>query len=132
MNNINASLIKDYPTPGIVLKTANLLYMNVEETDKRVYELHKKVMELFMGSKCYDIDGELLIECVKDELAELGLKVITYSLFDIDGNEVNDPNNARYLRVETQGPVPGKHIFTFAIIKSRGKFRVLYLQSAVG
>lgn len=103
----------------------------MENIDKSTYELHKRVMDSFMNGKCYDIESELIIECIKDALTELGLKINTYSLFDIDGNETQDINNARYVRVEAQEGAPGKHIFTFAIIKVRGKSRVLYLQSAI-
>ncbi len=86
---------------------------------------------MFMGGKCYDLNGELVIDCVKEALSEVGLRVTSLSLYNLDGNEVSDINNARYLRVETQGDIPGRHIFTFAIIKVRDRFRVLYLQSAI-
>ncbi|WP_054842533.1 hypothetical protein [Vulcanisaeta distributa] len=100
--------------------------------DRRVYELHSKVMNEFMSGKCYDIDEALVIDCIKDTLTNIGLSVNDIVLFDIDGNVTNEIGNARYVRVTTTSNyVNGEQIFTFALIKLRNRYRVLYLQSAV-
>ncbi|WP_054855887.1 hypothetical protein [Vulcanisaeta sp. JCM 16161] len=89
-------------------------------------------MSEFMGSKCYDVDETLVIDCIKDALTSIGLSVNDVTLFDIDGNVTNNISNARYVRVSTTSNyVNGEQIFTFALIKSRNRYRVLYLQSAV-
>ena len=102
------------------------------ELDRRIYELHSKVMNEFMSGKCYDVDEPLVIDCIKDTLAGIGLSINDVTLFDLDGNVTNDISNARYVRViTTSNYVGGEQIFTFALIKLRNKYRVLYLQSAV-
>ncbi|WP_054857346.1 hypothetical protein [Vulcanisaeta sp. JCM 16159] len=100
--------------------------------NKRVYELHGRVMSEFMGGKCYDIDEPSVISCIKDALASIGLSVKDLIFFDIDGNIVKDLGSARYVRVTaTIDDVSGEQIFTFALLKFRNKYRVLYLQSAI-
>ncbi|ADN51748.1 hypothetical protein [Vulcanisaeta distributa] len=100
--------------------------------DKRVYELHSRVMSEFMGGRCYDVDETLVIDCIRDALTDIGLSVNDVVLFDIDGNVTNEISNAKYVRVTTTSNyVNGEQIFTFALIKLRNKYRVLYLQSAV-
>jgi hypothetical protein len=45
---------------------------------------------------------------------------------------VNDLSASRYLRAScTSGDFRGLHIFTFAVLRSGGKYRILYLRSAV-
>ncbi len=100
--------------------------------DKRVYEIHGKVMNMFMGNQCYDVDPPLVMDCVKNALSDIGLNVKEIMFFDIDGNVTQDINNAKYMRVvATSNGINGRQIFTFALIKYRGKYKVLYLQSAV-
>ncbi len=102
------------------------------EVSKRVYEIHGRVMNEFMGSKCYDIDETLVLDCIKDALTDIGLSVKDITLFDLDGNVTQEFSNARYVRVTTTSKeVNGEQIFTFALIKIRNKYRVLYLQSAL-
>ena len=94
--------------------------------------MHSKVMSEFMGGKCYDVDEDLVLDCIRDALTEVGLRVNDVTLFDIDGNVTNNISNARYVRVTTTSNyVSGEQIFTFALIRSRNRYRVLYLQSAV-
>ncbi len=100
--------------------------------DRRIYELHSKVMSEFMGGKCYDIDEALVIDCIREALTGIGLRISDITLFDIDGNITSNIDNAKYVRVTTTSNyVNGEQIFTFALIKLRNKYRVLYLQSAV-
>ncbi|GAB6945208.1 hypothetical protein [Vulcanisaeta sp. JCM 14467] len=104
----------------------------MSELDRRVYELHSKVMNEFMGGKCYDVDESLVIDCIRDALTSIGLSINDVTLFDLDGNVTNNISNAKYVRVTTTSNyVSGEQIFTFALIKLRNKYRVLYLQSAV-
>ncbi|WP_229709910.1 hypothetical protein [Vulcanisaeta souniana] len=94
--------------------------------------MHGKVMNMFMGNQCYDVDPPLVMDCVKNALTSIGLNVEEIMFFDIDGNVSQDIDNARYVRaVATSNEINGKQIFTFALIKYRGKYKVLYLQSAV-
>ncbi|MGC9180662.1 MAG: hypothetical protein ACP5GZ_10740 [Vulcanisaeta sp.] len=100
--------------------------------DKRVYELHSRVMSEFMGGRCYDVDESLVIDCIKDVLTGIGLSINDVTLFDIDGNVAKDINSAKYVRVTaTSNYINGEQIFTFALLKFRDKYRVLYLQSAI-
>ncbi|MFB6470300.1 MAG: hypothetical protein TU36_003585 [Vulcanisaeta sp. AZ3] len=104
----------------------------MENVDKRVYEIHSKVMKEFMNNKCYDIDENLVIECINNTLSDIGLSVKEVMLFDLDGNITQTVNNARYVKIiATSNEINGKQIFTFALIRYRDKYRVLYLQSAI-
>ncbi|MFP3173480.1 MAG: hypothetical protein RXR44_02835 [Vulcanisaeta sp.] len=104
----------------------------MSEVDRRIYELHRKIMNEFMGGKCYDIDESFVIDCIENVFTNTGLSIKDITLFDIDGNIVNSINNARYVRVVAEGKgVGGDQIFTLALIRIRNSYRVLYLQSAV-
>ncbi len=100
--------------------------------DRKTYELHGKVMNEFMSGRCYDVDEPFVINCIEGVFNGIGLTIKEIALFDIDGNVTNLLENARYVRVvATSKEVGGEQIFTLALIKVRGKYRVLYLQSAV-
>jgi len=99
---------------------------------ERVGELHGRVMSEFMNNACYDINEDEVLGCVESTLGRLRVELIEYRLYNIDGEEVRDIRDSRYLRVSCRsGDFDGTHIFTFAILKSGNRYKILYLQSAV-
>ena len=95
--------------------------------------LHSEVVKLFMSDVCKDLTPDKVSSCISDNLSNLGFEVLEIQYFDLDGNIVNKIEDAKYVRVianhkETENI---KHIFTFALIGIRDKYKVLYLQSAI-
>ncbi len=101
-----------------------------EKLRRRVQLIHGKVMEAFMSGACEGVAFDSIINCVKGQLSNVGLSVNDVKLLNIDGVESNNPDEVKYVRaVANDGQVD--HIFTFAVVKRRDVYNVLYLQSAV-
>ncbi len=105
----------------------------MESLDSTIRRLHSDVMYDFLSNACSDIDRDSVISCISDVLSKHGFTISRCTLLSIDGEVVQSPEFARYVRVEARHPDTGNisHIFTFAIIRRRDKYDVLYLQSAV-
>ncbi|MEZ0249182.1 MAG: hypothetical protein ABWJ97_07885 [Thermoproteus sp.] len=94
--------------------------------------LHGKAKEEFDKNPCMTDSPAQLGDCAKDRLAAVGFQVGDVSYLDANVDPAESPERARFLRVEaTYGGSPDRHIFTFAILKAGGKFKLLWLQSAV-
>ncbi|CCC82635.1 hypothetical protein [Thermoproteus tenax] len=94
--------------------------------------LHGKAKEEFDKSPCVVDAASQLGDCAKERLAAAGFEVGDVMYLDANVDPADSPERARFLRVEARhSGSPGKHIFTFAILKSAGKFKLLWLQSAV-
>ncbi|ABW02583.1 hypothetical protein [Caldivirga maquilingensis] len=101
-----------------------------ERLRRRVQSIHGKVMEAFMSGSCEGVAFDSIVNCVKGQLSNVGLSVTDVKLLNLDGVETNNPDEVKYVRaVANDGQVD--HIFTFAVIKRRDTYNVLYLQSAV-
>ncbi len=101
-----------------------------EKLRRRVQSIHGKVMEAFMSGSCEGIPFDSIISCVREQLSNVGLSTTEVKLLNLDGVETNDPSEVKYVRaVATDGQVD--HIFTFAVVKRKDAYNVLYLQSAV-
>ncbi|MFP3240399.1 MAG: hypothetical protein RXO26_04435 [Caldivirga sp.] len=97
---------------------------------RRVQQLHGKVMETFMSGSCEGLTFEAIGDCVRGQLSGLGLNVVEVRLLNLDGVETSNPDDVKYVRaVANDGQVD--HIFTFAVVRRKNLYNVLYLQSAV-
>ena len=105
----------------------------MSQLERAVSTLHSSVMQEFMRGKCSEVEASLVKQCVKGVLEELGFEIKDFRMFTLDGQETESIEDARYLRVEATHEMSGDiiHVFTFALMKHRDKFKVLYLQSAV-
>ncbi|KUO92518.1 MAG: hypothetical protein RXO22_00725 [Thermocladium sp.] len=102
-----------------------------DEASKAIQKIHSEVMMSFMKD-CSNLDFNDIGSCVASKLRENGLEVLDIRMFDLDGRETNDPSTVKYVRASVKGDLPNiEHIFTFAVIKRRDKFNVLFMQSAV-
>ncbi len=105
----------------------------MKDLDSFVRDLHSNVMRELMNDVCANIDGNEVIHCVRNVLSKYGFNINSCVLMSINGDVVDDPDFARYIRVEASHPDTGdlSHIFTFGLFKRGGKFNVIYLQSAI-
>ena len=102
-----------------------------DEVSKAVQKIHSEVMMEFMKD-CSGLEFTDIINCVSEKLRGAGLEVKDIRMLDLDGNQTNEPNSVKYVRAVATGNIPNvEHIFTFATIKRRDKFNVLFMQSAV-
>ena len=104
-----------------------------KEIERKISMLHSEVVKLFMSDVCIDLTPDRINVCISDSLSGIGFEVLEIQYFDLDGNIVDTLEKAKYVRVianhrETENI---RHIFTFAVIGTRNKYKVLYLQSAV-
>ncbi|NPA23309.1 MAG: hypothetical protein GXO23_03330 [Crenarchaeota archaeon] len=105
----------------------------MNDLDSLIRELHSNVMRDLMGDVCSELNGDEVVSCVRNVLSKYGFNINSYVLMSINGEVVDDPDFARYLRVEASHPSTGdlSHVFTFGVLKRSGKFNVIYLQSAI-
>lgn len=97
---------------------------------KRIQRIHGEVMGAFMAGSCSDIPFESIIDCIGSQLSKVNLRISEARILNLDGVDTNNPDEAKYVRVvANDGQID--HIFTFALVKRKGLFNVLYLQSAV-
>jgi hypothetical protein len=92
-------------------------------------------MQEFMSGKCSDIPLDSVEPCVRQVLENLGFHVKEIRYFTLEGNETQNLQEAKYIRVEATHDLTASrnvtHIFTFALMKHRDNYKVLYLQSAI-
>ena len=101
-----------------------------DELVKRVQKIHGAVMEEFLVNPCEGVPFSSLKECIAERLSKHNLRPVNIQVLNIDGAATDDPNEAKYVRaVCSEGDVD--HIFTFALVKRRGLFNVIFMQSAV-
>ncbi len=94
--------------------------------------LHGKAKEQFDKNPCIVDAPDQLAECAKSRLAAAGFEAKDVMYLDANVDPAESPDKARFLRVEASyGGSADKHIFTFAVLKSAGKYKLLWLQSAV-
>ena len=101
-----------------------------ERLRRRVQSIHGKVMEAFMSGSCEGVAFDSIVNCVKEQLSNVGLSVADVKLLNLDGVETNNPDEVKYVRAVANDEQVD-HIFTFAVVKRRDAYNVLYLQSAV-
>jgi len=93
---------------------------------------HGEVKRLFEEKPCFDLPKDEVLKCITDRLSSLGYMVLETSLWTLFAEPTEDLDEAKFARVEARYPNDEvKHIFTFALLKARGRFRVLFAQSAV-
>ncbi|MCI4464656.1 MAG: hypothetical protein RXQ56_09790 [Thermoproteus sp.] len=94
--------------------------------------LHGRAKEAFDRDPCVADSPAQLGDCARGRLASAGFEARDLAYLDANVDPAESPERARFLRVEAKyGESPDKHIFTFAILKSAGKYKLLWLQSAV-
>lgn len=94
--------------------------------------LHGRAKEEFDKSPCLVDSPNEIAECAKSKLSAVGFQVYDVMFLDANVDPAESPDKARFLRLEARyGESPDKHIFTFAILKPGGKYKLLWLQSAV-
>ncbi|NPB00755.1 MAG: hypothetical protein GXO10_05210 [Crenarchaeota archaeon] len=105
----------------------------MRDLDSLIRDLHSNVMRELMSDVCSEIDGSEVVSCVRNVLSKYGFNINSCTLLSINGEVVDDPDFARYIRVEASHPDTRglSHIFTFGLFKRSGKFNVIYLQSAI-
>ncbi len=110
-----------------------MLAVFMRDLDSLIRDLHSNVMRELMSDVCSGIDGNEVIPCVKNVLSKYGFNINSCTLMSINGEVVDDPDFARYIRIEASHPETGNlsHVFTFGLFKRGGKFNVIYLQSAI-
>jgi len=94
--------------------------------------LHGRVKEELDKSPCESVDASSLAECAEERLSKHGFSQIEHFFLDENIELARDPAEAKFLRVEAH--LEGRretHVFTFAILKSGGRYKLLWLQSAV-
>lgn len=93
--------------------------------------LHGRVKEEFDRNPCVVDSPAQIADCAKAKLSAAGFEVKEVGLLDANVDPADSPERARFLRLEAKyGDSPDKHIFTFAILKAAGKYKLLWLQSA--
>jgi len=107
----------------------------VSELEQIVRLLHSSVMSEFSKGACSEVRSEEVKSCVKEVFEQLGFEVKDIRFFTLDGEETVSAENASYVRVEATHELSSHlevtHIFTFALVKRRDKFKVVFLQSAI-
>ncbi|AFA38606.1 hypothetical protein Pogu_0579 [Pyrobaculum oguniense TE7] len=93
---------------------------------------HARVKEAIEKSQCTGPTPLELLHCLENVLRNVGYTPTTSHLLDANVDPAEQPERARFIRIETQkAGEKNTHIFTFAILKSGGIFKALWLQSAV-
>lgn len=93
--------------------------------------LHGRAKEALDRDPCVVDQASQLASCIEERLRGVGFRVRSVQFLDSNVDPVDTPERARFIRVEASAADENTHVFTFAVLKPGGRYKALWLQSAV-
>lgn len=93
--------------------------------------LHGRAKEVLDREPCMVDQPSQLASCITERLRLAGFQVRAVQFLNANVDPAERLEDSRFIRVEALAGDENLHIFTFAVLKLGGRYKALWLQSAV-